>query len=39
MTHTVIHRSDTRGHADHGWLVANHSFSFADYFNRERMGF
>ena len=25
---SVIHKANTRGHADHGWLKANHSFSF-----------
>ncbi len=34
-----IIRSDTRGRANHGWLLAKHSFSFGDYYNPERMGF
>lgn len=36
---TTLHRADTRGHADHGWLNAHHSFSFANYYNPERMNF
>ncbi len=35
----VIHRSDSRGHANHGWLDSHHSFSFANYYNPERMHF
>ena len=36
---TVLHKANTRGHANHGWLQANHSFSFANYYNPERMHF
>ena len=36
---TVIHKSEDRGHADHGWLKANHSFSFAGYFNPSKIHF
>ena len=35
----VIHKADTRGHANHGWLDSHHSFSFANYHNPERMNF
>ena len=36
---TVLHTSDSRGHADHGWLNARHSFSFAGWFHPERIQF
>ncbi|MEO6347231.1 MAG: pirin family protein [Aquaticitalea sp.] len=36
---TIIHKSTDRGHANHGWLKANHSFSFANYFDRDKMQF
>ncbi|MGE5480718.1 MAG: pirin family protein [Chloroflexota bacterium] len=35
----VIYTADSRGFSDYGWLQANYSFSFARYFNPDRMGF
>lgn len=35
----VIHKAETRGHANHGWLNSHHTFSFANYRNPERMNF
>jgi quercetin 2,3-dioxygenase len=35
----VIHKATTRGHANHGWLDAHHTFSFANYYNPDRMHF
>src|SRR5690606_25594923 len=39
MAQYIIHTADSRGYADHGWLKANHTFSFAGYFNPERVHF
>lgn len=39
ITHSVLHKADTRGHANHGWLESYHTFSFANYHNPERMNF
>jgi len=36
---SVLHKANTRGHANHGWLDSNHTFSFANYYNPERMNF
>ena len=35
----IIHKSDSRGFANHGWLKSHHTFSFASYQNPERMSF
>lgn len=36
---SVLHPANTRGNADHGWLLSRHTFSFANYYNPERMHF
>ena len=35
----ILHKADSRGLADQGWLVSQHTFSFANYYNLERMNF
>ncbi|WP_394350959.1 pirin family protein [Poritiphilus flavus] len=36
---TVLHKAETRGKANHGWLNSHHTFSFANYYNPDRMNF
>ncbi|KAA3600416.1 MAG: pirin family protein [Calditrichaeota bacterium] len=35
----IIHKADSRGYANHIWLEARHTFSFASYYNPERTHF
>jgi quercetin 2,3-dioxygenase len=39
MTQATLHLASTRGQADHGWLQARHSFSFAGYYDPKRNNF
>lgn len=39
MAKTVLHKADSRGDANHGWLHSRHTFSFADYYDPDRVHF
>ena len=39
MENTILHKANTRGMANHGWLQSHQTFSFANYYNPERMHF
>lgn len=39
MKNTILHKANTRGNADFGWLKTHYTFSFADYFDENRMHF
>ncbi|MCB0471698.1 MAG: pirin family protein [Flavobacteriaceae bacterium] len=36
---TILHKAADRGYANHGWLQANHSFSFAGFYDPKKMHF
>jgi len=39
MAKTILHKADSRGHANLGWLQTWHTFSFANYYNPDRISF
>jgi quercetin 2,3-dioxygenase len=39
MSNSVLHKANTRGHANHGWLDSHHTFSFGGYYDPQRVHF
>jgi quercetin 2,3-dioxygenase len=39
MSVTILHKAESRGYADHGWLLSRHTFSFANYYDPDRIHF
>lgn len=39
MANIILHKAATRGDANHGWLKSRHTFSFANYYDPERIHF
>ena len=39
MENNILHKANTRGKAEHGWLKSRHTFSFAGYYHPERIHF